>query len=766
MKRPNSFIGSPVERLEDFRFLRGRGEYVDDLARDTLLHAVILRSTVAHGRLLSIDAQAALALPGVRAVLTAADIGEVPLIPQRLQLSPGIERYWQPVLATDKVRYVGEPVAVVLADTPAIGEDALETIALKIEELPVVHNWRSSAKNQTLLFEKTTDSNCPKEFTGIRGDADWAYTNAPYRRRESFRSQRHTALPMEPRGLLAEWDAGIGRLRVFGAAKVPYFNRSVLSKLIGLPEDVIDLIENDVGGGFGARGEFYPEDFLIPFAAKWSGRPVKWIEDRRDHLLAINHARDMEADLEIACASDGTVLGIRGRIYVDTGAYLRSNGLTPPRNVAQFLSGPYRIPHISVAVSVQMTNKTPCGTYRAPGRFEGSYFCERLFDMAARDLGIDQVEFRRRNLVPEAEIPYPFATITPEDAYSSSETDSGDYKATLERCLADFKWNEKLPLAGRLIDGRYHGISVGCFVEGGAAGPSENARLVVETDGSVSVYIGSAALGQGLETICTQIAADALELPLSSIRGIFHGSTHCVRMGYGSFHSRAVVMGGSALLLAAERLKQAACAAAARRLGCAPEKVRFAEGGVLGPGGRTLALAELSSDGLEVEETFASPKNTYAYGAAAAHVAVDPKTGHVAVVDFTVVEDVGRIMNPSTLHGQVIGALVQGLGSSLLEELVYNEEGQLLTGTLADYMTPTASDFPSLKAVSVELRPCPNNPLGAKGAGEGGIISVGGVISNAVASALASFGAQPREMPLSPQRVWQLIQDATRKFPS
>jgi carbon-monoxide dehydrogenase large subunit len=269
-----------------------------------------------------------------------------------------------------------------------------------------------------------------------------------------------------------------------------------------------------------------------------------------------------------------------------------------------------------------------------------------------------------------------------------------------------------------------------------------------------------------LETICTQIAADALELPMSSIRGVFHGSTHYVRMGYGSFHSRAVVMGGSALLLAAEKLKEAACAAAAQRLGCAQAEVRYAEGGVQGPNDRTLTLAELSADGLEVEATFASPKHTYAYGTAAAHVTVDPKTGQVAVIDFTVVEDVGRIMNPMTLHGQVIGALVQGLGSSLLEELVYNENGQLLTGTLADYMIPTANDFPRLKAVRLETRRCPNNPLGAKGAGEGGIIGVGGVISNAVASALASIGVQPRELPLSPPRVWQLIQDARRTLAS
>src|SRR5439155_21104502 len=361
----NRYIGSPVERTEDLRFLRGRGEYVGDLARDGLLHAAILRSSVAHGRIRALDVQPALALAGVHAVLTAAEISTVPKIPLRLQTSPATEPFRQPVIAEGRVRYVGEPIAVVLADSVALAEDGVDAIALDIEELPPVADRHISGRHEILLFEEA-GSNLAMQFTALRGDAEAAFAAADYTRRERFASQRHTALPLEPRGLLAEWDATAGHLTVSGAAKVPFFNRRALAQMIGLPETAIDLIENDVGGGFGARGEFYPEDFLIPFAARHTGRPVRWIEDRREHLIAMNHARQMDCEVEIACRRDGTILGLRGDIFVDLGAYIRTNGLTAPRNVAQFFSGPYRIPNIRLTSSALVTSKTPTGTYRAP----------------------------------------------------------------------------------------------------------------------------------------------------------------------------------------------------------------------------------------------------------------------------------------------------------------------------------------------------------------------------------------------------------------
>jgi len=757
--RANRYVGSPIARLEDRRFLQGQGKYVGDLPRPGMLHAAILRSPQSHGRIRSIDTAAALAHPGVYTVITAAEIGRpVPRIPIRLQPLPSLVPYHQPIIAEGKVRYVGEPIAVVLADSAAIAEDALDAIGVEIERLPPVVDRHAAANGEAMLFEET-GTNLAIKYTATKGDPDRAWGRADYVRRERFAVQRHTAAMMEPRGVLAEWDAAAGRLTVSGASKVPFFNRQILAAQMGLAEDTIDMVENDVGGGFGVRGEFYPEDFLIPFAARFTGQPVKWIEDRREHLIAANHAREAECELQIACRYDGTILALAGDVYVDVGAYNRTNGMVGARNIAQFLSGPYRIPDIRIEASLLLTNKTPVGTYRGPGRFEGDFFRERLLDIVARDLAIDRVEFRRRNLLTAAEMPYSIATITPYE--HADAFDSGEYRLTLDRCLQELAWAEKAGLQGKLVDGRYHGLGIGCFIEGSAAGPQENARLVLEADGKVSVFVGSSAVGQGLETAFAQIAADALEMPLDRIRGVFHGSTAFVREGFGSFHSRAVVMGGSAILLAAESFKQAMRAAAAKRFGCKPSEVELVDGRAATTAvAKPVTFAELAADGVAVEESFLNSRHAYSYGAHAAHVAVDPRTGHVEVVDYVAVEDVGRIINPTLLRGQMVGAVVQGLGGALLEDLVYDDEGQLLSGSFADYLLPTASDFPRIRAIVTETHPSPINPLGAKGAGEGGIVPVGGVIANAVASALASLKVRPRELPLSPLRLWQLIEAA------
>jgi carbon-monoxide dehydrogenase large subunit len=647
---------------------------------------------------------------------------------------------------------VGEPVAVVLAESAAAAEDALDAIAVDIESLPAVADSAAAAKGNVLLME-SVGSNLTLTLSGVRGDADTAFKTAPYVRRERFSVHRHSAVPMEPRGLLAEWDEVQGRLTVSGAAKVAFLNRRVLAKQMKLEQSAIRMVENDVGGGFGARGEFYPEDFLIPFAARFTGRPVKWIEDRREHLLATNHARDAECELEIACDRDGTILALRGHAFTDQGAYIRTNGPTAARNIAQVLTGPYRIPHSRIDVSLMVTNKTPSGTYRGPGRYEADFFRERLFDIVAAELGIDRVAFRRRNLIAEQEQPYTLATVEPLNI--GTQTDSGDYAMTLDRCLAEIDWTAKTALAGKLVGGRYRGTAIGCYLEGGASGPKESARLRIESDGLISIHVGSSSIGQGLETVCAQIAADALELPMDAVSGVFHGSTDCVIEGYGSYSSRSVVMGGNAIVAAAGKLREAICDAAAARLDCGAKAVEIETGTVRGPDGQSLPLSIFA--GISAEMAYASNTRTYSYGAHAAHVAVDPKTGHVELLDYVAVEDVGRIINPATLHGQAVGAIVQGLGGAFLEHFIYDAEGQLLTGSFADYLLPTASDFPRIRAVALEERPSPTNPLGAKGAGEGGIIPVAGVVANAVADALSSFSAQPRELPLSPPRVWALI---------
>src|SRR6185295_8388718 len=480
MKTVNSYIGAPLKRVEDFRFLTGRGQYVGDLKRPGLLHAAILRSPVAHGSIVSIDTSRARALPGVHAVITVADIGaKVPRIPMRQEPMPELLRCEQPVIAEGKVRYVGEPVAVVIADSAALAEDALQAIELVIDPLQAVVDERA----QALLFGDI-ENNIATTMRAVRGDAEAAFkAHIGYVRRERFSVHRHTAVAMEARGLLAEWDGKTGRMTLHGATKVPFPNRKILARQLGLPEESVILIENDVGGAFGARGEFYPEDFVIPFAAKLTGRQVQWIEDRRENLLATNHARQAECELEIACEPDGRIVALRGSAAVDIGAYIRTVGATPARNIIQILSGPYRIPHIAVDVSLHLTNKTPVATYRGPGRYEADFFRERLFDIVAGELNIDRVEFRRRNLIAASEMPYKLATVVRPKI--EAECDSGDYRATLDRCLAEIGWTEKQQQSGRLIDGRYHGLGIGCYIEGGASGPREHARLSIERDGAI-----------------------------------------------------------------------------------------------------------------------------------------------------------------------------------------------------------------------------------------------------------------------------------------
>jgi carbon-monoxide dehydrogenase large subunit len=754
----NTFIGAPMERREDLRFLRGRGEYVDDVAIPGLLYAVILRSSVAHGRLVSIDASAALKMPGVYSVITGADMpGGPPIIPMRLQPLPEFKPFEQPVIAHDKVRYVGEPIAVLLGTSVAVGEDALEAIAVETEDLPAVADWQTAAKNQSVLFE-TPGTNRSLVFQARKGDADAAFANAPYTRREYFRTGRHYGLTMEPRGVMATWDDAKAKLTIYGAAKVPFFNRRILSAQIGLPVDQIEMIENDVGGGYGARGEFYPEDFLIPFAARHVKRPVKWIEDRRENLMAMNHAREEECDLEVACARDGTILAIRGEVHTDMGAYMRTNGAVGARNVSQFMAGPYRVPHVKIESSLWMTNKTPVGTYRGPGRFEANFFFERMIDLMAADLGIDRIEFRRKNLIKSAEQPYPIAHVQPTDA--KDEYDSGEYSETLDLALKEIDWPKLEKLQGKLIDGKYHGLGVVCFIEGGAAGPKETARIEVNKDGTLSVYMGTSSVGQGVETVFAQIAADALEVPIERIHQVYHGSTAHVSDGYGAYHSRSTVMGGSAVLDATNNFMATLRQAAGKRMGCAESNVTFDVDKVSG-GGRSMALKEFA--GLTAEGAFLNKKHTYSYGAHVAHITVDAKLGRIEILDYVVVQDVGRAVNPLTVRGQVLGSLVQGLGGAVLEDLKYDENGQFLTGSLADYLLPTATDFPNLRCVVLDNYPSPINPLGAKGAGEGGIIAAGGCMANAVANALQSLGAEPRQLPLSPAYIWELVQNGRKQ---
>ena len=755
-----ALAGRPVERIEDARLLTGTGCFVDDIKRPDMLHAAVLRSSAAHATIQRIDVSAALALPGVHGVLTAADLGDVPLIPIRLAPLPEFQAFRQPVIATGKVRYVGEPLVVVLAETRALAEDALELIDVDLAMIPAVCAITEDATGDpTELLFPDSGSNVAVRYRTSLGDPDSVFEMAPYIRTERFSTQRHAAVPMETRGIVAEWDEASQHLTISGAAKVPFFNRRALAEALGLETSQVDLLEQDVGGGFGVRGEYYPEDFLIAFAAMRFGRPVKWIEDRREHLMATNHSREIACELSIACDLQGTILGLRGSLNADMGAYIRTNGGVVPAKAGQFLPGPYRIRHVGVEVIASLTNKTPVGTYRGPGRFEANFFRERLIDMAAADLKLDPAEMRARNLIAEDDLPWNSGKLVPYEG--EAWFDTGDYPAVFERCLEEIGWKTKKHLQGALIEGRRHGIGIACFVESGGAGPRENAKLTLERDGSLTVAVGSSSLGQGIETVHAQLAADELALPIERVR-VLHGSTSLLHEGFGTYHSRAVIMGGSAILNAAEGLKQRLFEVAAEKLGLPNEQLVVADGGVRA-GDAFISLEAIAADGpLSADGTFANNVRTYSYGAHAAYVAVDPRTGATTLLDYVAVEDVGRAINPMIVHGQAIGAVVQGLGGVFLDHFIYDEDGQLLNGSLADYLLPTATDFSNVRAVTLELRPSPSNPLGAKGAGEGGIVAVAAATANAVAAALEPLGVTLRDLPLTPPRLWHLIDEAAQ----
>ena len=478
---------------------------------------------------------------------------------------------------------------------------------------------------------------------------------------------------------------------------------------------------------------------------------MKWTEDRSEHFLSIAHARETECEVELALDEAGAITGIRGDIYADIGAYVRPNGMTAIRNAAQFLSGPYRVPHIDLRSHAFVSNKVPSGTYRGPGRFESCLFMERLLDLAAVRFALDPLELHRRNLLRPGEMPYRLAQLEPNDGFGVTACDSGDHVETFERCLSEFRWNEKAIVQGKEIDGRYHGLGLACFIEGGGSGPREHVAITAQRNATIMLRVGSSSVGQGIETIFAQIAADALQLPMSRIT-VEHGSTTLLADGFGSYGSRSTVMGGSAIVVAAEKLLALFRAAAAKQLDVAPDTITILDGVAQSPDGRSVSLFDLA---LSTESSFSNgSRATYSYGTAAVHVAVDPETGHTQVLDYTVCDDVGRIINPHTVHGQVIGAAVQGLGSVFSEELRYDANGQCLTVSLADYLIPVATDYPKLRAVSLENYPSPNNPLGAKGAGEGGIIPVGAAVANAVSNALR---ISVDELPLTPARLWLLL---------
>ena len=747
-------VGRSVRRLEDARRVRGEGNYVDDVHVPGMLHATVVRSPVAHARIRALDASAARSMPGVEAILGAGELGEsLRPIPIRLVPDDRLLRYLQLPLATGRVRYVGEPVALVVARSRAVAEDAAERVEADFEPLPAATDAVSPPP--AALFDHTPDNLVSVIEEGF-GDIDAAFARAERIVRLTFRTGRHTAVPMETRGLVAVPERGAargeGRLTVWGPTKVTHFNRGVLAAMLGWPEHRIRLVEPDVGGGFGARGEFYPEDFLVPCAALRLGRPVKWIEDRVEHLSAINHSREQWYELALALGPDGRFLGLRADMTNDMGAYLRTHGTVVPGLSAGMLPGPYEMEAYRCRVRCVLTNKTPTGTYRAPGRFECNAARERLIDRAARLSGIGPVELRMRNLVRPEQMPYARGTsiLGEEVAY-----DSGDYPAALAEAAALSGFGSSSAGAGR--PGRHrHGMGLACFVEKTGTGPFEGARAFLDRSGALVIATGACDVGQGLETCLAQIAGDALGVDHAAVT-VRHGDTDLIPYGVGSFASRGTVMAGNAVHAAVGELRTRVLERAAARLEAEARDLVIEAGGVVrGAGGRSCTLAALAAEpGLEAVHYFRCEQMAYSHGVAVARVRVDTATGLVVPERIWVLYDVGRVVNPAIVAGQIEGGVAQGLGGALLEELRYDDTGQFLTGSFMDYLLPGTTDVPSIVHRDLGGSPSPRNPLGVKGAGEVGIAGVGGAIANAVADALGDAERDSDRLPLTPERVFE-----------
>ncbi len=760
-------IGTRLARKEDPRLLRGRGRFGADLSRPGQLWARVVRSPIAHGRLHAVHTSQAAAAPGVVAVVTAADLPGPPEIPVRLGVQ-GIDLsgYLQPVLAADAVRYVGEPLAVVLAGDPYLAEDAAELVDVDIDGAPAVLDAAAAAQpGAPRLFP---GGNVAADFTLGYGDVAAAFDRADHVVETEVSIGRHGAVPLEPRTLLADPDPVTGGLAIFGMTKVPVWNRDLLAGLLGMDETLIHVHAVDAGGGFGARGEFYPEDFLVPWLARTLRRPVKWVEDRAEHLVAVNHSRQQAHRLAAAFDADGRLLGLRAEVLHDNGAYCRTHGIIVPELTLAMLPGPYRVPAYRGRAQVVLTSKTPCGTYRAPGRFEGSTAREQLLDVAASQLGIDRVELRRRNLLTPGELPCQRAMST---LGTDVVLDAGDYPGLLAAAAAEA---ERLGYPAAVTSGRQagrrRGLGVAAFLEKSGLGPQETADVVVSGTGAVHVYSGGTSLGQGIETVLAQIAADALGVDPAAV-SVVNGDTDRQPFGGGSWASRTTVVAGSAVHAAALAVRDRAAQVAARMLEAAPGDLVSADGAVSvrGDPAARVTLAEIARAtapasrylrpgepaGLSARRRFEVTHMTYPYGVHIAVVDVDPGTGRVEVLRYLVAYEVGRAINPALVEGQLRGGAAQGIGGALLEEFCYDDAGQPQSATFMDYRMPTAAEVPPIDVLVTQDAPAPGNPLGVRGAGEGGVSAAGAVLASAVRDALGLAGSVGR-LPLTAARVQEL----------
>jgi carbon-monoxide dehydrogenase large subunit len=766
------FVGSEVKRLEDPRLIQGQARYVDDLHLHGLAHAWVLRSPHARARIVRVDVSDAAKVAGVYAVLTATDlagrVGQKPLMVS----PPGARNPRRLPLAAERVSHVGEPVAFVVAADTATARDAADLIQVEYDPLPAAADPEAALAPGAPQLHPDVPGNLAYEHAWSAGDVDQAFGAAHRVVALRVVHQRLAPLPMEPRGCIAQWQAGA--LTFWVSTQGPHKVRGFLAETLGVPEHLIRVIAPEVGGGFGCKFALYDEELLTAFAARRLGRPVKWIETRSESMAATIHGRGMVHVAELAVAADGTFLGLRVRGVGDMGAHLEVFTAGPPMLCGRLISGAYRIPAVSYTVRGALTPRTPTGPYRGAGRPEGAFIIERLADLAARELGLDPVDVRKRNLVGDDAFPF--------RAPSGLTYDSGRYGLTFDRALEilDYPAFRAEQTAAR-ASGRYLGVGVSTFVETASAGPSarmafagyEYGSVRVEATGRITVLTGTSPHGQGGETTLAQIVADELGVTPDDVT-VLHGDTGIIPGGFGTGGSRGASVGGAAVLLGARVVKDKARRIAAYLLEAAGDDLLFEAGAfsVKGFPARAVTLAEIArvahrganlppgiEPGLEGASNFDPADFTIPFGAYIAVVEVFPETGTIALRRFIGVDDVGTVINPLLLEGQLHGGIAQGIAQALLEAVEYDEDGQLLTGSLMDYAAPKADDMLEFE-LDRTITPTSLNPLGAKGAGEAGCVGAPQAVVNAVLDALAPFGIRTLEMPLTAPKVWAAIREA------
>jgi len=768
-------FGARVRRREDARLVTGRGRYVADVALPGLLHVAVHRSPHAHARIVRIDASEARRRSGVIHVQIPADVAALGRLPLLVPHSSLIAPACAELLPQDVVSYAGQPVALVVAASAAEAEDALDALRIEYAPLAPVASLDDATRPDGPRVHP--GGNVASRFSQRVGDPVGALARAELVLREQFHVHRGGGMAMETRAITARWDADLGQITVWATAQAPQILRRLLARYLDLPEHAVRVVTQDIGGGFGPKAIVYSEDILIPVLARALGRPVQFVETRSEHLAAVTQERDQWHDVELGLTREGRIVAVRDTFTHDCGAFV-SWGVIVPILTSVSVPGPYRVPNYEVTLTALYTNRVPVTPVRGAGRPQAVFVMERMLDLAAEHLGLDRIAIRQRNLIQPDEFPYDVGLISRDN--SPRRYDSGNYPECLRRATEAVgaggfaAERERARAAGRAI-----GIGFAMFVEDTGLGPYEGIRVRVDPAGRVFVFSGASSQGQAHETTLAQVVGDGLSVPLEQIT-VVPGDTAGIPYGVGTFASRVAVLASASAVHAAAEVRKKALAIAAAQLEAAPADLVLEDGriAVRGSPGRGLTLGDVAAiataprpgyalpgsmdPGLEASGYVHVPQSTYSNGAHAVVVEVDPETGTVKILRYVAVDDCGTMINPMVVEGQIHGGIAHGIGNALLEEIVYDDAGQLLTGTLMEYALPRAADMPALEVHHV-VTPSPLNPLGVKGSGEGGTLPAPAAIANAIADALSSLGVEVTEMPLTRERLWRSVRQAERR---